>query len=187
LNTNADNSSLHGEVNLVRSHQGKSPLALPDGGKLFTTLEPCAMCSGMIVHCAGDGNDFKVVSAQKDEQVKFSYLRPQVTSDGYSGNRRSVQSSISSLPLLIGYACGGEKKQLTSINEYLQDSQLKHSPSPQQLMQTTKFLEQHAKPVLSDSVVLLNGMAALWLPSNERDAWRNKLHQLMDHVKTSVG
>lgn len=50
-NTNASNRTLHAELNLVQSWWREQRAPLPEGAELYTTLEPCRMCSGMIHHC----------------------------------------------------------------------------------------------------------------------------------------
>lgn len=49
-NTNRDNRTCHAEVNLLQGLSG----AVPAGSTLFTTLEPCRMCQGMILAVAPD-------------------------------------------------------------------------------------------------------------------------------------
>lgn len=48
FNTNRDNRTLHAEVNLLQA----LGCLVPAGATLYTTLEPCRMCQGMIVSCA---------------------------------------------------------------------------------------------------------------------------------------
>ena len=50
-NTNRLNRTLHAEVNLVQAWWAKEARPLPSGSRLYTTLEPCRMCQGMIRHC----------------------------------------------------------------------------------------------------------------------------------------
>lgn len=181
INTNTSHASLHGEINLIRSYQANNMNALPAGGKLFTTLEPCAMCAGMIVHTAGEGNNFEVVSGQRDEQVGYSALRNPNGRDGCMLNPRTVRSTISKMPLLPH----------REIGEYMTISQWQHSPMPAvgqplRLMPTTRYLERHGDMVMSDAVKLLDKTAVMWIPSAQRAAWRTQRDQFLLHVKASI-
>jgi tRNA(Arg) A34 adenosine deaminase TadA len=181
LNTNKVHTTLHGEINLIRSY-GK---ALPIGGKLFTTLEPCAMCSGMIVHCATGA--FSVVSAQSDPHVHYSALKKPEGTDGYSTSARNVDSTIAKLPLApVPAGVRTDKRFFDTFDSNLARAQVQQSGgASSRLMQTTKFLES-AKPVMNDGFIMLDKMAAMWIPSNARDAWRQKVRNLLNYVKTSV-
>lgn len=181
INTNRAHNSLHGEINLVRSFQARNQNPLPNHGKLFTTLEPCIMCSGMIVHTAGAGNPFEVVSGQLDAQVGYSALKNDSRMDGYTGNPRSVTNSLSTTPIHPSQSFGG----------MLSDMQRRNTPPPgpgqqPRLMQTTVFLEEHAAPVMSDAEVMLDKMAAVWIPAAQRQAWRQARDKFLLHVKASI-
>lgn len=188
INTNAEHQSLHGETNIIRSFQASNNSALPNGGKLFTTLEPCAMCSGMIVHTAGMGNDFEVISGQRDMQVNFSALRNNQQFDGYVINQaRSVTSIISKIPLLLR----PQAQPVQNFDNYMNTAQTKNTPPPNhnqefRLMQTTRYLEQHAGPVMSDAAKILDKMAALWLPAAQRSAWRASRDEFLLHVQAII-
>lgn len=51
-NTNGANRTLHAEVNLVQKWWAHAGQRIPIGARLFTTLQPCRMCQGMI-HTVG--------------------------------------------------------------------------------------------------------------------------------------
>lgn len=67
LNTKDANQSHHAEVTLVKRWQqsyGRRPF--PDAARLYSTLEPCFMCSGLLADAYGAVNNLKVVFAQDD-------------------------------------------------------------------------------------------------------------------------
>ena len=79
FNTNKENSTRHGEVNLIASYLGSNPgEPLPAGGAIYTTLEPCEMCSGMIARTVKSGDTFRVIYGQKDENVTSTALQRKV-------------------------------------------------------------------------------------------------------------
>lgn len=53
-NTNRDNRTLHAEVNLLQSWWEHARSPIPADATLYTTLEPCRMCLGMIHQVAPD-------------------------------------------------------------------------------------------------------------------------------------
>ena len=53
-NTNARNRTLHAELNLVQHLWASTGAAPPPGARLYTTLEPCRMCRGMLQVAAPD-------------------------------------------------------------------------------------------------------------------------------------
>jgi deoxycytidylate deaminase len=50
-NTNATNRTLHAELNLMQWWWARTGGPLPPGARLYTTLEPCRMCRGMLYTC----------------------------------------------------------------------------------------------------------------------------------------
>jgi len=178
INTNVANPSFHGEINMVRAHQRTVPGALPNNGKLFTTLEPCAMCSGMIVHATGPANTFNVISGQRDQQVGFSALRNGNGFDGQTANpRANTRHEIAKTPLAMG----------SNFDGHMNYAQRQAQPLPAQLMPTTRFLEtQVGKNFMDDASRMLNMQAALWLPTAARPAWRQKLDAFLSFVEYVV-
>ncbi|HEX4924736.1 MAG TPA: Bd3614 family nucleic acid deaminase, partial [Bdellovibrionales bacterium] len=63
-NTNHSNRTLHAELNLVQSWWRMHQAPLPAGAEIYTTLEPCRMCSGMIHHA---GPETKVWYLEPDD------------------------------------------------------------------------------------------------------------------------
>lgn len=57
INTNKVNCTYHAEVNLLQSmfKRTKDNL-MPQGARIYTTLQPCQMCAGMIYNCRNTNN-----------------------------------------------------------------------------------------------------------------------------------
>lgn len=177
LNTNVAHPTFHGEVNIIRGYQQSTGVGgLPANGKLFSTLEPCVMCSGMIVHCAG-ANPFAVVSGQKDEQVAISALRTGGRTDGATGIPRNVSAMWSHQPLLHGNR---------TLADSLLGAQKEVSKGRPRLKQTTVFLEEDAGQIFGDAHRLLLKTAAMWLPEASRAPWRAKVETFLDGVQAIV-
>jgi tRNA(Arg) A34 adenosine deaminase TadA len=71
LNTNASNKSLHAEVNMLQSfHKYKQqPLGrsgLPEGCRIYSTLQCCKMCSGMVVASMRKADSIRVYYGMSD-------------------------------------------------------------------------------------------------------------------------
>jgi len=69
VNTNNQNGTLHGEVNMLQSYYRDNQgtyAGLPDGCRIYTTLEPCAMCAGMIYRAGGAHGNYRVYYGQID-------------------------------------------------------------------------------------------------------------------------
>lgn len=74
IDAGVGNPTLHGEVNLVQFFQsGTAGALLPTGGTLYTTLEPCEMCAG-VLHVTTAGN-FRVICGQSDPNLGWTALR----------------------------------------------------------------------------------------------------------------
>jgi deoxycytidylate deaminase len=75
VNTNSLNGTYHGETNLVQAHEAHGKLALPKGGTMYTTLEPCEMCSGVIRNAVASGDTgFRVLYIQPDRTLAQTAL-----------------------------------------------------------------------------------------------------------------
>jgi tRNA(Arg) A34 adenosine deaminase TadA len=70
VNTNHAEKWRHAEVNMVRSY-GRQ---LPRNATIYTTLEPCEMCAGLITRTAGT-NPITVVYAMQDPTLGTTTLR----------------------------------------------------------------------------------------------------------------
>jgi deoxycytidylate deaminase len=75
VNTNHLNGTFHGETNLVQAHEAHGKPTLPKGGAMYTTLEPCEMCAGVIRSAvAGDDKAFRVQYIQPDRTLAQTAL-----------------------------------------------------------------------------------------------------------------
>jgi tRNA(Arg) A34 adenosine deaminase TadA len=69
VNTNKDNGTFHAEVNCLQSYYkfNKNGYGgFPANTRLYSTLEPCEMCAGMIWESAADANQFLVYYGMVD-------------------------------------------------------------------------------------------------------------------------
>ncbi|NTX15735.1 Bd3614 family nucleic acid deaminase [Myxococcus sp. CA056] len=66
VNTAYDNACFHAEVNLLHAYLGRHQ-QLPDGfAILYTTLQPCHMCAGLIAGLIEQGHELQVVYGEHD-------------------------------------------------------------------------------------------------------------------------
>lgn len=71
-NMGEGHGSWHGETGLIQAYQDrKGGAALTAGSRLFTSLEPCFMCAGVITHA---GHGLKVYYGHKDPLINSSAL-----------------------------------------------------------------------------------------------------------------
>lgn len=71
-NKGSQHATWHGETALIQSYQARTGgAALVAGSRLYTTLEPCFMCAGVITH-AGQG--LSIFFGQKDPGISDSSL-----------------------------------------------------------------------------------------------------------------
>lgn len=74
INTSELNATHHGEVNCIQNFQARHGIrAVPFGSRLYTTLEPCWMCSGMLARVT-DGR-FTVIHGQADGLLEGTALQ----------------------------------------------------------------------------------------------------------------
>jgi len=73
VNTNQSGKWRHAEVNTLLSFVKGTGGKIPDGATLYTTLEPCEMCAGMIKHLS-NGSTIRVIQAMKDSTLKGTVL-----------------------------------------------------------------------------------------------------------------
>jgi tRNA(Arg) A34 adenosine deaminase TadA len=116
FNTNRDNSTRHGEVNLIGNFLAENPgTDLPNGGTIYTTLEPCEMCSGFIARAVRSGYLFRVIYGQRDVNVSSTALQrranPAIT--------MTASSAALATPSMIksGSTVGVKKQLATAIAE----------------------------------------------------------------------
>lgn len=75
VNTNKLNGSFHGETNTVQALESHGETSLPAGGTMYTSLEPCEMCAGVIREAVADGDDaFRVIYIQADKTLSDTAL-----------------------------------------------------------------------------------------------------------------
>lgn len=84
-NTNSVNRTKHAEVNLVQGWWNKHKKPIPRGAKIFTTLQCCKMCAGMIWECAEDPKSLEIFYLEKDSGPNarnrvWDRLAPQIES-----------------------------------------------------------------------------------------------------------
>ncbi|HVU48087.1 MAG TPA: Bd3614 family nucleic acid deaminase, partial [Terracidiphilus sp.] len=53
LNTNDESTSRHAETNAIQSYQAGQGTALPNGTRIYSTLDPCFMCAALFQHAGG--------------------------------------------------------------------------------------------------------------------------------------
>lgn len=76
VNTNHLNGTFHGETNLVQANESHGQKALPKGGTMYTSLEPCEMCSGVIRTAVASGDTgFRVLYIQPDLTLGTTALK----------------------------------------------------------------------------------------------------------------
>lgn len=63
-NRNALNRTLHAEVNLLQGYWDRFQTPLPEGARIYVTLQCCRMCAALIHSCAG--NQIAVFYGEKD-------------------------------------------------------------------------------------------------------------------------
>jgi tRNA(Arg) A34 adenosine deaminase TadA len=150
FNTNKNNPTRHGEMNLIISYLvTENAPALPVGGTLYSTLEPCEMCSGAIHRTVTDGAAFRVVYGQKDVNVYATALQRQLkpaikmTS---SGAKLATQDMIKD---------GSARSAVTLLTDKLRSEQDTLIVGNKKFNRTTVFLKEkstyesffgHARP-----------------------------------------
>lgn len=74
LNTNSGNRTLHAEVNMLqswyRTNKSSAANGLPESCRIYTTLQCCAMCAGMIVATARKPDTIHVYYGMTDPSQK---------------------------------------------------------------------------------------------------------------------
>jgi len=66
INNNSKNKTLHAEIWAVQKYFETTGKKLPSGSKIYTSLKPCRMCAGMLVHMAEDPNHLQTTFYQDD-------------------------------------------------------------------------------------------------------------------------
>lgn len=100
-------STYHGEVNLLQNyHRRNAGAALPNGSILYSTLEPCHMCAGMI---AESGRNIAVYYGQADPGIQNNALARQ-----HNGCNQQVLANLTGIHLDDEYNGGPITQFLTS-------------------------------------------------------------------------
>jgi tRNA(Arg) A34 adenosine deaminase TadA len=90
LNTNKTNKTLHAEVNMLQSYykyaqQPARRSGIPEGARIYSTLQCCKMCSGMIV-----------ATAQKPDTIRVYYgMTDPTASDETALTKRKLDKQLS--------------------------------------------------------------------------------------------
>lgn len=116
-----NNATQHGELRAITSYLSSNPVFNLDHFTLYTTLEPCIMCAGMITMTDID----RVVFGQHDVGYSKAFERLQIDSTtigGYLPYPRRVEAIPSSLPFVknlddayAGYLAAAEEKILAKF------------------------------------------------------------------------
>jgi tRNA(Arg) A34 adenosine deaminase TadA len=139
FNTNKENTTRHGETNLILNYIASNPgEPLPAGGTIYTTLEPCEMCSGVIARTVKTGDTFRVIYGQKDDNVFLTALQrkvnPGITMEGSKANLVTPEMIKS------GTAAGATNSLVGSMKE----AQRLKIETSQSFKATTKFLKEQS-------------------------------------------
>lgn len=161
VNSNLANPTLHGELNLVQFVQIRTGGAqLPSNGTLYTTLEPCEMCAGML-HVTAPGN-FRVVAGQADPSLGWTALR--------HGSRRSMLSTT-----------GGTIVPGVSWSDLL-DARLGASGT----FAGRSMERDGGGQLFGDAHALLNQIAKLHLQGEALRRWRETLRRFLEGVRAGM-
>lgn len=100
VNTNKLNGSFHGETNTVQALESHGEDSLPAGGTMYTSLEPCEMCAGVIHNAVADGDEaFRVIYIQADKTLSDTALNdedsPVTMSEAAVANDQTAHAFIS--------------------------------------------------------------------------------------------
>lgn len=66
INTNAQNRTLHAEVNLLQSYYARTAKPVPARAKLYSSMKPCRMCAAMLWHMCEDVSSIRVFYTEFD-------------------------------------------------------------------------------------------------------------------------
>ena len=95
--TELENATQHGEVRLITGYLNTPGVYALEGHTVYSTLEPCAMCGGMMTMVAID----RVVNGQPDYYFSKALERLSFNSEavgGYPPYPRTVRSDLSPTP-----------------------------------------------------------------------------------------
>lgn len=95
-----DNSTQHGEVRVITKFLEKEKCFNLDGYSIYTTLEPCVMCAGMITMTDID----RAIFGQRDVQFSKAFERLSIDTTpigGFPPYPRKVQTYVSKLKFSV--------------------------------------------------------------------------------------
>lgn len=139
FNTNKHNPTRHGEINLIGSYMASEGVsALPARGTIYTTLEPCEMCSGAICRTVPDGTDFRVLYGQQDVNVYQTALQRKVKP------RIVMSGSKAALATADMIKAGSGKTASAKLVDELRAAQNTAIRDHQRFTATTAFLKKES-------------------------------------------
>ena len=152
FNTNKKNSTRHGEINLISTFMGSNPGdPLPAGGTIYTTLEPCEMCSGAIVRAVKTGDDFRVIFGQKDENVSGTALQNKVNPKIKMEESKAML--VTKEMIKSGTSTGANNKLVKALKKEQEESEI---------IATTQFLKERSTYETFFGVARPNWWLYLW-------------------------
>ncbi|TQF11385.1 hypothetical protein FJV41_34590 [Myxococcus llanfairpwllgwyngyllgogerychwyrndrobwllllantysiliogogogochensis] len=114
VNTAYDNACFHAEVNLLHAYLGRHQ-QLPDGfAILYTTLQPCHMCAGLIAGLIEQGHELQVVYGEHDTH--------------YSGGRTVLDEKNAQLYLNSTEKYSGGKPKAVRLPKSLAPTSSRYMP-----------------------------------------------------------
>ena len=137
FNTNKHNPTRHGEINLISSYfASESVSALPARGTIYTTLEPCEMCSGAICRTVPAETDFRVIYGQEDVNVYETALQRAVkVKIAMTGSQAALASAA-----MIRSGSGADAESL--LVNYIKNRQDAAIRTDKKFKATTAFLKE---------------------------------------------
>lgn len=123
VNTNKLNGSFHGETNAVQAYErfdSNTTGTLPAGGTMYTSLEPCEMCSG-VIRCAIAPGDtgFRLIYIQTDATLDATALK--AADSPVRMTAATVASDVTASGLTRGRTFGAE---LAARQKALDDAEI---------------------------------------------------------------
>lgn len=156
------NPTLHAEVNIIQYYQAKTGGAqLPGNGTIYTTLEPCEMCAGLL-HVATPGN-FRVVCGQSDPNLGWTVLR--------NSSRRSMMSTARGV-ILPGVSWTDLREARLGGRPGFADGLVQGTPQT---------------PIHGDTHALLYRLAERYLSGDALMQWRGTLAAFLGRVRSGTG
>lgn len=159
------NKTQHGEVRLMQGYEETSKEATVKGLTIYTTLEPCCMCSGMMTL----NQIFRTVYGQSDPEYGKALERLQLDSrtcssiKGYEPYPRAVipNKSPDKLSLRIDSAFNQFQKKENSITAFLSTEEARkfYEQAKQQFLQFKPSYPEN-KPMMDSAHAFYKNMVA---------------------------